>query len=238
MLLERTGERLGGKLRSLIGVEDLWRAVADNGFFHRFDAKGGVHRVREPVGERLTAMPVDYGHKIEKAFRHRDVRNVRRIDLPGSLHLHASEQIRINPVPVPGRRRAALRVDGPKAHEANDAASGDLAPACLEHALDRARSARGTFHVEPVDLFHRRKVLFTLCPGTIVGRRTTQRKEPRLANHRQRMRGRYLIDRRSARGLDRAPSIKNPSPSTTLRSSREAPLSDHRARRGRRCGLG
>ena len=66
VLLERTGERFGGKLRSLIGVEDLWRAVADNGFFHRFDAKGDVHRVREPMGERLAAMPVDYGHKIVK----------------------------------------------------------------------------------------------------------------------------------------------------------------------------
>ena len=37
----------------------------------------------------------------------------RRIDLPGSRHLHASEQIRINPVPFSRRRRAALRVDGP-----------------------------------------------------------------------------------------------------------------------------
>ena len=77
------------KLHSLIGVEDLRGAVADNGFFHRFDAEGGVERVREPVCERLAAMPVDYGHEIEKAFRHRDVRNVRRIGLPGSRHLHA-----------------------------------------------------------------------------------------------------------------------------------------------------
>ena len=55
MRLERTGERLGGKLRSLVGVEDLRRAVADNGFFHRFGAKGGVERVRESVCERLAA---------------------------------------------------------------------------------------------------------------------------------------------------------------------------------------
>ena len=135
-------------------------------------------------------MPVDYGHEIEKAFRHRDVRNVRRIDLPGSRHLHASEQIRINPVSFSWRRRAALGVDGPKAHKthkANDAASGDLAPARLEHALDRARSACGTLHIEPVDLFHHGKVLLALAPRGVVGCRTTQRQEPRLANHRQGM---------------------------------------------------
>ena len=91
------------------------------------------------MGEHLTAMPVDYGHKIKKALCHGDVRNVRRIDLPGSRHLHASEQIGIYLVSIPGRRRVALRIDGPKthqAHEANDAASGDLAPARLKHALD------------------------------------------------------------------------------------------------------
>ena len=98
--LERTGERLGGKLRSLVRIEDLWGAVADNGFFHRFDAKGCVHRVREPVGEHLAAMPVDYGHEIEKAFRHKDVRNVRRIDLAGSRHLRASEKVGVNLVPL------------------------------------------------------------------------------------------------------------------------------------------
>ena len=186
MRLERTGERLGGKLRSLVGVEHLWRAVADNGLLHRFDAKGGVHRVREPMREHLTAVPVDHGHEIEKAFRHRDVRNVRRIDLPRSRNLHASEQIRINLVPFSRRRRAVLGVDGPKthqAHEANDAASGDLAPTCLEHTLYRARSARGTLHVESVDLLHNGKVLFALCARGVVGRRTTQFDKSRLANH-------------------------------------------------------
>ena len=68
---------------------------------------------------------------------------------------------------------------------------------------------------KPVDLFHHGKVLLALAP---VGRRTTQRQEPRLANHRQGMGGSTSV------GLDRAPSIKNPSPSTTPRSSREAPL--------------
>ena len=142
------------------------------------------------MGEHLAAIPVDHGHKIKKALRHRDVRNVRRIDLPGSRHLHASEQIRINPVPFSWRRRAALGVNGPKAHqahEANDAASGDTDASRLEHALDRARSARGAFHVEPVDLFHHGKVLLALAPRSVVGRRTTQRQELRLANRGQGM---------------------------------------------------
>ena len=73
----------------------------------------------------------------------------------------------------------------------NDAASGNLAPARLKHALDRARSARGTFHIEPVDLFHHGKVLLALAPRGVVGRRTTQRQEPRLANHRQGMEAIY-----------------------------------------------
>ena len=109
----RTRERLGSKLRSLVGVEDFRGAVAGNGFFHRFDAEAGIQRVREPVGEHLAAVPVDHGCEIEKAFRHRDVRNVRRIDFAGFRHLRASEQIRIYLVSVPGRRCAALRVDGP-----------------------------------------------------------------------------------------------------------------------------
>ena len=58
MRLERAGERLESKLCSLIRVEDLRGAVAGNGLFRRFDAEGGVECIREPVGERLAAVPV------------------------------------------------------------------------------------------------------------------------------------------------------------------------------------
>ena len=35
---------------------------------------------------------------------------------------------------------------------------------------ERIRSARGTFHIEPVDLFHHGKVLFALAPRSVVPR--------------------------------------------------------------------
>ena len=59
MRLERTGEGLGGKLRSLVRVERLGCSVTDNGFLCRFDAERGIERVREPMGKHLAAMPVD-----------------------------------------------------------------------------------------------------------------------------------------------------------------------------------
>ena len=49
MRLERIRERLRSKLRPL----DFRCAVAGNGLFHRFDAEGGVERVREPVANAL-----------------------------------------------------------------------------------------------------------------------------------------------------------------------------------------
>ena len=96
--LECTRERLRSKLRSLVRVEHLRRSVADNGL----DAERGVERVREPVCKHLAAVPVDHGCEIKKAFRHRDVRNVRRIDLAGFRHLHVSEQVGVDLVPLPG----------------------------------------------------------------------------------------------------------------------------------------
>ena len=97
-------------------------------------------------------------------------------------------------MPFSRRRRAALRVDGSKAHKAhqtNDSASGDANAFCLKLALYRARSARGTLHVEPVDLLHDGKVLFALFPETVVGRRTAQFDQSALANYGQAMRARY-----------------------------------------------
>ena len=167
------------------GIEDLWRAVAGNSFLHRFDVECGAPRVREPVDQHLATAPVDHGCEIEKAFRHGDIRNVRRVDFAGSRHLHTSEQIGIYLVFFARRRRAALRVDSPQAHKANDAAYGYTNASHPEPALYRARSARGTLHVEAVDLFHDGKVLFALFPRTVVGRRTAQFDQFALANYGQ-----------------------------------------------------
>ena len=112
----------------------------------------------------------------------------------GPCHLHASEQIRIYLVPLPRRRRAVLRVDGPKAHkphQANNAASGDTNASRPKLALYRAQSARGTLHVESVDLFHNGKVLLALASRGVVGRRTAQFDQFTLANHGQAMRAHY-----------------------------------------------
>src|SRR5215218_5727074 len=84
VLAQDAGEVVTGELASLIGVEDLRPAVADQSFFQRLDAKRRFHGNGEPPSEDAPAEPVDDRSEIDKASCHGDVRQVHGPHLIGS----------------------------------------------------------------------------------------------------------------------------------------------------------
>ena len=106
MRLERARERLGGKLRPLVRVEDLWGAVADNGLFHRFDAKGYAHRVRESVGEHLDLIVALVRGTVAAASGESFFGALHKLLLPGlylvRVHLEALGELRQRAVAANG----------------------------------------------------------------------------------------------------------------------------------------
>lgn len=69
-------ELLAGELAALIGVENLWRALAGQGLLHRIKTEIGRQRVGPPPRQHTTTRLVQHGTHIAKAARHRKVGNV------------------------------------------------------------------------------------------------------------------------------------------------------------------
>jgi len=93
--LQHIDEACGGKLRALVGVEDLRRTVAADGFLERFDAEVRRHAVGDPPAQNPPAEPVE-DREIHKATRHRDIGHIGRPDLIGSIDGELSQQVRID----------------------------------------------------------------------------------------------------------------------------------------------
>jgi len=78
------------------------------GLLQRLDAEPGFHGDRYAMAENPAAEPIDDGDEIDKAVRHRNVRNVRRPDLIWLRYRQIAQEIRINL--VPWRRLRCVRV--------------------------------------------------------------------------------------------------------------------------------
>lgn len=79
MLDQPAGERGAGESATLIGVEDVLRAVFRERFLHRRDTELRRHRDRHSPGQNFAAQPLilslskdDHGGRIDAAARHRD----------------------------------------------------------------------------------------------------------------------------------------------------------------------
>ena len=64
---QHAGESHAGKLAALVGVENLWLAVARERFLQRLDAKVGVHRDRHPTSSWSSSMKPVLRRPVESA---------------------------------------------------------------------------------------------------------------------------------------------------------------------------
>ena len=85
----------GGKLTSLIGVEDQWLPPVES-VVERIAAEGTVQRVGQSPTEDETAVPIDDGGQVEKAISHRNVSNIGAPDLIGRDDCDIAQQVGID----------------------------------------------------------------------------------------------------------------------------------------------
>ena len=177
------GERRAGKLRPLIGVEDLGRARLKRRF-QRLDAKAGVHRVRQPPRQHVTAGPVHDRDQVQETRRHRNVGDVGAPNLVRAVDRQVPKQIRVDAVTRLRAARARLAVDRFQPHQPHQPAdpapphSHALAlqvaphlPAAVERVLQRQ-------FVHPP---HQGQVLRALSPRRVVHRRAADAQQRALA---------------------------------------------------------
>src|ERR1019366_7418839 len=75
------GESLAGELAALTGLEYPGLAMFRQRLLQRLDAEAGLHRDRHAMAGHAPAEPVDGGHEINKAARHRDIGDVPSFNL-------------------------------------------------------------------------------------------------------------------------------------------------------------
>lgn len=78
LMMQQASKFLAGKLAALIRVKNLWGALFCQGFVDCIQAEVRDQRVGQPPSQYAPREPVDHGHQIDKAFRHRDRRDVSR----------------------------------------------------------------------------------------------------------------------------------------------------------------
>ena len=90
--IEDLEKLFGGKLRSLVGVEDQ-RLTPAKGVVERIPAEGNFQRVGQSPTEDETAVPIDDGGQIEKAVLHGNVSNIGAPDLIGRDDGDVAQQV-------------------------------------------------------------------------------------------------------------------------------------------------
>ena len=98
VVFENLGEAGAGKLRPLIGVEDLWLAVAAEGLLERLHTEIRLQAIGKPPGEHLAAVPVHDRHQVHIPPGHTHVSDVGRPHLIGVIDAQVPQQIGVNPV--------------------------------------------------------------------------------------------------------------------------------------------
>src|SRR4029077_10716609 len=99
VLDQHASECRAGELAALVGVEDLWLAVAGESVLQRLDAECRLHRDRYAPRQYAAAEPIEHNGQIDEAALHRDVGDVHRPHLVWPRDLDAAQQIRIDFVP-------------------------------------------------------------------------------------------------------------------------------------------
>ena len=95
MVFQSAGKVVTGELAALIGIEDLWPAIARERFLERLDAEIGAERVGQPPRQYRAADPIHDRHQVGKPLGHRDVGDVRAPALIHPLDDEPTEQVRL-----------------------------------------------------------------------------------------------------------------------------------------------
>ena len=98
MRLEDAGEVGTGELAALVRIEDLRLTVALQRLLQCFDAKLGMHRVRQPPGQHPARVPVHNRHQIQEPALDRDVGDVVAPSLVRAINYQVFEKVRIDPM--------------------------------------------------------------------------------------------------------------------------------------------
>ena len=140
-------ERVGGELRSLIGVEDLGRAVEGEGLVQGGHAEVDRHGVGQTPGEHLARVPVHDRHEVEESFLERDVGDVGTPHVIGMIDVESAQQVGVFEVLEVRRGGLLLGRERANAHEVHQTldplavhhvahATPRPAPSCVSRSRD------------------------------------------------------------------------------------------------------
>jgi hypothetical protein len=135
------------------------------------DTPGRLLCNRLEIAEHAPAEPVDDGGQIDKAARHRDIGDVHRPDLVGTIDLQSAQEIGIDPVARRGFRgvRPAIdRLDAHALHQRGDVAAADLDARAVEKVAQHPAARERIFQMQFVDAAHQREVLGRHRPRLVV----------------------------------------------------------------------
>src|SRR5215831_2551113 len=93
---KNTGERRAGELAALICVEDVRLAVTSQRIFKRRNAERGFHGDRQPPRQHAATEPIEHDGEVDKAPRHRNIRDVHRPDLVRPRDPNPPQQVGID----------------------------------------------------------------------------------------------------------------------------------------------
>src|SRR6516162_5127214 len=171
-----TGERRAGELAALICVEDVRLPVTSQCVFNRRNAERGFHGDRQPPRKHAPTEPIEHDGEVDKAPRHRNIRNVHRPDLVRPRDLNATQQIRVDLVARLRRAsaRTAIKRFYPHApHQRSYMPTADLAPLGSKQASQHARTGEWVLQVQPIEAIHDRQLRLRHRPWQVVDTATT-----------------------------------------------------------------
>ena len=175
MVFESAGERLGGKLGPLIGVEDFRRAETLQGLFQRLDTEVRIQRVRHVPRQHPARMPVHDGHQVHEPSGHREVADVARPDLVRPFDSQIPEQVRVALVSLPGLARSASWIQSPQihlTHQTLDPLAVDHVAAIFQFVADLPTAVKRPLQVDLVDQPHQHQFCLADRLGTVVRARS------------------------------------------------------------------
>ena len=177
VVLEYSGEIFAGKLGALIGVEDLWLAIAVEGFLEGLNTEIRFQGIGKTPGEDPAAMLVHDRHQVHKPAGHGNVGYVGRPYVVGMIDGQIPEQIgvdfmlRMRPTRV---RLGIDRLDAHASHEPRYPLAVDREPLAGKPCRHAPGAVIGRLRVLLVYQTHQSLILTVVPPEPIIQARSGQ----------------------------------------------------------------
>ena len=169
-------EGRAGKLRALVGVEDLGLAVRQR-LVHSLQAEPRLQRVRQRPGQHVPTVPVQHGHQIQESPPHRHIRDIGTPHVVGPVHHQIPQQIRIHHVcrmRMAGVRPRHHCLQIHAVHQARDALVVNLMAQGAQPIRHPRDAIKRPLQEQFIDHSHQQQVLVTLGDRLIIVRGTGQ----------------------------------------------------------------